>query len=485
MTSATDHSPTRWQPGNLTAVPRPRRPRPRRPRPRQTLRSRLGDSGPGTPLDRRVLGLAVPAFLALVVEPLFLLADSSIVGHLGTTELAAMGIASVVLRAAVGVCIFLAYGTTAAVARLLGAGDRQGAIQQGVDGIWLAVALGLLGTAVGVLATPWLIGAFGPDAAVAQAASDYLLISWLGLAPMLVALAATGVLRGFSDARTPLIGAVAANLANIVLNLVLVYPVGLGIAGSALGTVIAQTGMALYLGLVVLRRASPEGVGLRPHLPGVRRAARSGTALVVRTVTLQAVLLTTTWAIAGLGAVATATHQVAMAVWTFLAYALDGVAIAAQTITGEALGGGDLEGTRALTDRLVRIGLVSGVVTGVLLALSATLLGPLFTSDPRVVDLLTPVLLVAAVFQPIAGVVFVLDGVLIGAGDGRYLAWAGALVLLVAAPAVVVAADVAADLPAAAAWVWLAFGMAFIGTRAAALLLRARGDRWMVTGAHR
>jgi putative MATE family efflux protein len=434
-------------------------------------------------LDRRVLALAVPAFLALVVEPLFLLADSAIVGHLGTTELAAMAIASVVLRAAVGVWIFLAYGTTAAVARHVGAGDSRGAHQQGVDGLWLAVGLGVLGAVAGLLATPVMVSAFGPSTAVAAAATDYLLVSWAGLVPMLVVLAATGVLRGFSDVRTPLKAAVAANVVNVVLNLVLVYPAGLGIAGSALGTVLAQTGMAIYLTAHVLRRARGAGVGVSPHLPGVRRAARAGGGLVVRTLTLQGVLLVTTWSIAGLGSIATATHQVAMAVWTFLAYALDAVAIAAQTITGEALGAGDLEGTRALTDRLIRIGLVSGVLTGALLALSATVLGPLFTDDQRVVELLVPVLLVAAVFQPLAGVVFVLDGVLIGAGDGSYLAWAGVVVLLVSAPAVVLTADLAAGATAAAAWVWLAFGIAFIGTRAAALLLRARGTTWMVTGA--
>jgi putative MATE family efflux protein len=434
-------------------------------------------------LDRRVVALAVPAFLALVVEPLFLLADSAIVGHLGTTELAAMAIASVVLRAAVGLWIFLAYGTTAAVARHVGAGDRRAALQQGVDGLWLALGLGVVGAVLGVLATPAVVGAFGTEADVATAATDYLLVSWLGLVPMLVVLAATGVMRGLSDVRTPLKAAVAGNLGNIVLNLVLVYPAGLGIVGAALGTVLAQTGMAVYLTHHVLRRAGSQGVGLAPHLPGVRRAARAGSSLVVRTLTLQGVLVTTTWSVAGLGSVPTATHQIAMAVWTFLAYALDAVAIAAQTITGEALGAGDLAGTRALTDRLIRIGLLSGVLTGILLALSATLLGPLFTDDPQVIDLLVPVLLVAALFQPLAGVVFVLDGVLIGAGDGRYLAAAGAVVLLVSGPAVVVTADLAAGSGAAAAWVWLAFGVAFIGTRGVALIHRARGTRWMVTGA--
>lgn len=450
------------------------------------MSSSRGPARPDRGLDRRVAALAAPAFLALVVEPLLLLSDSAIVGHLGTTELAGLAIGSVVLRAGVGVCIFLAYGTTAAVARNVGAGDPRGAAQQGVDGLWLALTIGLVGTVAGVVTTDWVVSLFNPTEAVAAAAEPYLMVSWLGLTPMLLALAATGALRGFSDATRPLIGAVGATVVNIVLSLLLVYPAGLGIVGAAVGTVLAQCAMAAYLIAALLRRARDEHVQLTPHLPGVRRAARAGWALVVRTLSLQAVLLTTTWAVAQMGAVPTATHQVAMSVWTFLAYALDAVAIAAQTITGEALGRGDLPGTRALTDRLVRIGLLSGVLTGVMLALVASLLGPLFTDDPEVVALLLPVLLVAAVFQPLAGVVFVLDGVLIGAGDGGYLARAGLAVMALSVPVVVLVAQAAprmgADAAATTVWVWVAFGVTFVGGRALALLTRARGSRWMVTG---
>ena len=442
---------------------------------------------------RRLLGLAVPAFLALVVEPLFLLADSAIVGHLGTPELAGLGIAAVLLRAAVGASIFLAYGTTASVARKVGAGDLRGALQQGVDGLWLAVGIGVVGAAAGILASPLLVSLFDTTAQVHDHAVTYLRLSLLGMPSMLLVLAATGVLRGLSDARSPLVAAVAGSVANVVLNLVLVYPAGLGLPGSAVGTVLAQTGMAAYLVLVVVGRARAGGeLSLRPHLPGVRRSARAGGPLVVRTLTLQAVLLVTTWAAARQGATATATHQLAMSVWTFLAYALDAVAIAAQTLTGEALGAGDRRGARALTHRMIRIGLVSGVLTGVLLALTAPVLGPLFTSDDTVVDLLGRVLLAAALFQPLAGIVFVLDGVLIGAGDGRYLAWAGTLVLALAAPAVLAAAawggrtdllggSAATGLVA----VWVAFGLTFMGGRAALLLHRARGDDWMVLGGSR
>jgi putative MATE family efflux protein len=433
-------------------------------------------------VDRQIVGLAVPAFLALVAEPLFLLGDAAVVGHLGTTELAGLGVASVVLRLVVGLCVFLAYATTAAVARQVGAGRRADALAQGVDGLWLAALIGAVLTAVGVASTDFLVGLFDVEAAVASAASTYLRLAWLGLLPMLLVLAATGVLRGLHDTRTPLYVALVANLANIALNVALVYGLDLGIAGSALGTDLAQLGAAVALVAVVVRVARAEGASLRPHLPGVRRSAHAGGPLLVRTLSLQASLVAMTWCSAGLGATAVATHQLANTIWTFLAYALDAVAIAAQAITGTALGAGDLARTRRTTDRMIRIGWASGAVTGVLLALTAPVLGPLFTGDPEVVQLLGRVLLVAALFQPVAGVVFVLDGVLIGAGDGRYLAAGGLAVTVAFIPVALVTVQLVPAPAAALVWLWVGFGAVFIGGRAAVLLHRARGDAWMVAG---
>ena len=432
--------------------------------------------------DREILRLAVPAFLALVAEPLFLLADAAIVGHLGTPELAGLGIAGAVVQTAVGLCVFLAYGTTASVARRVGAGDTRGALAQGVDGLWLAVLIGVLTTVVAVPLSPWLVGLFHPDAEVADHATTYLRLALLGVTPLLVMLAATGVLRGLQDTRTPLVVAVVGNVANIGLNLLLVYGLDLGIAGSALGTDLAQAGSAVALVAVVVRAARREGASLRPDLPGVRRAAHAGLALVVRTLTLRASLLVATYGAATLGATAVATNQLALTIWTFLAFALDAIAIAAQALTGRFLGAGDVDGTRAVTRRMLQWGLLSGVVTGLALAAVSPVVGRLFTEDPAVRDLLVPVLLVAAAFQPVAGVVFVLDGVLIGAGDGRYLAWGGLLVLAVFAPLALAAVTLAPDPSTGLAWLWVTFGVGFIGSRAAVLLHRARGDAWMVTG---
>ena len=428
-------------------------------------------------LDREIWRLALPAFLALVAEPLFLLADAAIVGHLGTAALAGLGIAAVVLQTLVGLCVFLAYGTTASVARLLGAGDRRAALAQGIDGVWLAIGLGVLITLVGVVTTGPLVRLLGAGPEVAEPATTYLRIAFLGVTPLLVMLATTGILRGLQDTRTPLVVAVAGNALNIVLNLLLVYGIsvggtgvdGLGIAGSALGSVLAQLASAAALLAVVVRGARRESASLRPDLPGIRRAAHASVALVIRTLTLRAALLLTTYAVV-LGAdassgddqsVSIATHQLAFTIWSFLAFGLDAIAIAAQAITGRYLGAGDRPGTRAVTGRMVWWGAVSGVATGVALAAVSPFLGRLFTSDPEVQALLVPVLLVAAAGQPIAGVVFVLDGVLIGAGDATYLAWAGLAVLAVYAPVVLLVGGLGGGVVA----VWATLSALLMGAR--------------------
>jgi len=434
-------------------------------------------------VDREILRLAVPAFLALVAEPLFLVSDAAIVGHLGTPELAGLGVAAVILQTVVGLCVFLAYGTTASVARHLGAGDLRAALAQGVDGVWLAILIGTVATIGGILATPALVGAFDTGSAVAGQAETYLAIAFLGTTPLLVMLAATGVLRGLQDTRTPLHVAVAGNALNIALNVLLVYGLDLGIAGSAIGSVIAQVLSAAWLVVVVVRAAREHGAPLSPDRAGILAAAHAAVALVIRTLALRGCLLVGTYAVTRVGTQGTdvnvATHQVAVTLWTFLAFALDAIAIAAQALTGRALGSGDADGTRHLTRRMIRWGWGSGIVAGLGLAAVSPFIGAVFTSDPEVRALLVPVLLVAALGQPLAGVVFVLDGVLIGAGDGAYLAWAGLAVLAAYAPA----ALWAATLPHGLVAVWVAMTVVFMGARGVLLGMRARGDQWLVTGA--
>ena len=399
--------------------------------------------------DREILRLAVPAFLALVAEPLFLLSDAAIVGHLGAAELAGLGIAAVVLQTAVGhlrLPRLRDHRERRPPARRRRPARRPHPGRRRRSG-WPS-GIGLVVTVVGVATTGPLVAAFGAGPQVTEPAETYLRIAFLGTIPLLVMLAATGVLRGLQDTRTPLVVAVGGNALNIVLNLVLVYPVGLGIAGSALGSVLAQVASAAVFVVVVVRAARRHGAPLRPDLPGIRRAAHAGSALVIRTLTLRAALLVTTYAVT-VGAVAgerggrpgdaparadhldvpglrprrhrdrgAGAHRSAARCRRRRRRPRDDPA-------DGALGRRERRGHRARCWRRSARG-------------SAT-------SSPattRSSDLLVPVLLVAALGQPIAGVVFVLDGVLIGAGDGRYLAWAGLVTLVVYAPVALAARGV-------------------------------------------
>ncbi|MBM7503045.1 MATE family efflux transporter [Agromyces aurantiacus] len=440
-------------------------------------------------VDRDILRLAVPALGALVAEPLFLLADTAMVGHLGAAPLAGLGLASAVLQTIIGLMIFLAYATTPAVARRLGAGDERGAVASGVDGLWLALGLGVLLAVLGWLAAPWLVGAFGASADVTAEASVYLSISMAGLPAMLVVFAATGLLRGLQDTRTPLYVAGTGFAANIALNALFIYGLGWGIAGSALGTVVAQWGMVLvYLG-VVARHVARVGASPWPHHAGVLRGARSGGWLFLRTLSLRAALLLATWAATSLGRDELAAYQVAITIYFTLGFALDALAIAAQALIGKGLGAGDVAQVRAVLRRCVEWGIGSGAVIGALVIAMAWVLPALFTSSADVAALLPPSLVVLGLSAPLGGLVFVLDGVLIGAGDARYLAWTGLVNLAVFVPlafGVVWWADGAgADVPGALALAALtaAFAVGYLAARAVTLSLRARGAAWMVTGA--
>ncbi|MFD5103287.1 MATE family efflux transporter [Streptomyces albidochromogenes] len=430
--------------------------------------------------DREIISLALPAFGALVAEPLFVMVDSAVIGHLGTPQLAGLGIAAALLMTAVSVFVFLAYATTAAVARRVGAGDLQAAIRQGMDGIWLALILGAGVIAVVLPAAPWLVDLFGASDTAAPHAITYLRISSLGIPAMLVVLAATGVLRGLQDTRTPLYVAVGGFAANAALNVGLVYGAGLGIAGSAWGTVIAQCGMAAAYLVVVVRGARKHGASLRPDVAGIRACAQAGAPLLVRTLSLRAVLMIATAVAAHLGDADVAAHQILLSLWSLLAFALDAIAIAGQAIIGRYLGAGDAEGAQEACRRMVWWGIVSGVVLGVLVAVSRPLFIPLFTGDDVVRDALLPTLLVVAVSQPIAGIVFVLDGVLMGAGDGPYLAWAMLATLAVFAPVALLVPVLGGGLTA----LWWAMTL-MMAVRMLTLWLRARSGRWIVTGATR
>ncbi|WP_431805818.1 MATE family efflux transporter [Microbacterium paraoxydans] len=436
-----------------------------------------------TSLNREILRLAVPALGALIAEPAFLIVDAALVGHLGTTPLAGLGIAGAVLQTIVGLMVFLAYSTTPAVARRFGAGQPGEAVSVGINGMWLALGLGAVLAVVGAVSSPWLVSLFGASDAVAAQADEYLVISMWGLPAMLIVFAATGLLRGMQDTMTPLWIAGLGFGANALLNWLFIYGFGWGIAGSAAGTVAAQWGMVAAYVLVVQRLASRHSASLRAQRDGLRSTATSGGWLFLRTVSLRVALLATVAVATGVGTDELAGWQIVFTIFSAAAFALDALAIAAQALIGKELGAGDEQQVQRVLGRTVAWGAWFGVAVGAVIAALSGVLGLVFTGDQRVAELVQPALLVLAVAQPIAGVVFVLDGVLMGANDARYLAIAGGLNLVPLLPALWIIAATGVDGTAGLIWLAVAFFGVYLLARLGTLGWRVRSGRWLSAAA--
>ena len=432
------------------------------------------------PYDREILKLAGPAFVTLLAEPLYLLVDTAVVGHLGTDQLGGLAVASSILVTVFSLSIFLAYGTTAAVARLLGAGDDTQAAHQAVQGMWLAVGVGVVFAVLIGWGSGPLVSLLGASGSVRTNALVYLRISLFGLPFLLVTLAGTGYLRGLQDTRTPLVVSIGTSMLNLVLEVALVYGFAQGIGASALSTVIAQGIGALVYVFVATKAARLAGASMAPHFATQRRLIRVGADLVIRTAALRGSLLALTAIAARIGTVQVAAHQIAFEIWNLLAFALDALAIAAQAMVGRYLGAGNAAAARAASQRLVVLGLFGSACTTVLVLAISPFLPSLFTGDPAVAHQAVRLLWWVAGMQVVCAVAFVLDGVLIGAGDQRFLAWsmvgAAAVMGLMLAPVLPLGLGIEG--------VWAAFG-ALMVMRAVVLWWRLRSDRWLVTGAIR
>jgi len=297
--------------------------------------------------------------------------------------------------------------------------------------------------------------------------------------------AATGLLRGLQDTRTPLYVAGFGFAANIVLNFLFIYGLGLGIAGSALGTVVAQWAMVLVYLVVVVRHARRDGASLRPHRAGLLLGAASGGWLFLRTVSLRAAMLLAVFTATGLGSADLAAFQIAMTLFATLAFALDALAIAAQALVGRGLGAGDVDSVHAVLRRCLEWGIAGGAVLGLVVIAVSGILGSLFTSSAEVAALLPPTLIVLGLSVPLCGLVFVLDGVLIGAGDARYLALTGILNFAAFVPLALLVRAWAPPGALGLALLMAAFVFGYLGARALTLGLRTHGSRWMVVGARR
>ena len=424
-----------------------------------------------SPYDREIARLAIPALGALIAEPLYTLADTAVVGHLGTPHLGGLAVASQVLLGALSLFIFLAYGTTAAVGRLIGAGDHRRAAQQAVQGLWLASVVGAVLAAVAYAFSDPLLRILGADGEVLAQGRIYLRISLFGLPGMLITLAGVGYLRGLQDTLRPL---------KVALELVLIYGLGFGIGASALSTVIAQWLAAGAYVWWIREAVKVHGVTMAPDRSIIAQLAVVGLDLFLRTAALRASFTMSVAVAARLGDIDLAAHEVIYQLMFFLALVLDAVAIAGQAMIGRLLGANELGQARAAGRRMIEWGLASGLAATAILLVARPWLPLVFSSDEAVLSLVGFLMLHLAFIQPVNGVVFALDGVLIGAGDMRFLAvaMAGAAAVFIPLAVWVMAAD------AGIGWLWGAM-WALMAARLVALLWRFAGSRWLIPGAVR
>jgi putative MATE family efflux protein len=424
--------------------------------------------------DREIVRLALPALGALAAEPLYVLVDTAIVGHLGRPQLAALGLAGTVLAGAFTIFNFLTYGTTAVVARASGAGEQERAARLAAQALWVSLGIGLLLLVTCELLAGPLLRALGAEGKSGDYAVTYFRIAAIGLPAALVALAGQGYLRGVSNMRRPLEIVVVANIANAVLEVLFVYGFHWGIAGSAAGTAVAQTGMGIAFAAELLR---PHAGSKRPSLQAMRPMMRVGRQIFVRTAALFASFLVAASVCARMGDPQLGAHQIASQLFFFLALVLDSVAIAGQVIVGRMLGAGDPDSAYASAVRMIGWSVVVGAAFAIVLLPFAHVVPRIFTSDPVVLHEAAELWPYFALMQPLAGAVFALDGILIGAGDTSYLMWS-----MLAASALFIALAVAA---LTQDWgivgVWIALDV-LIAARLGLLWVRFAGRRWAVVG---
>jgi putative MATE family efflux protein len=422
--------------------------------------------------DREIRALAVPAFGALAAGPLYILVDTAIVGHLGTPQLAALALAGTIVSSVTQLSDFLSYTTTAQVARAMGAGRELQAGGVAAQALWLACGTGgFVALLLAALSGPFAALLNGRDAAIGAATARYVLLSSIGLPGMLVALAGEGYLRGIGDLRSPLRILVACNAGNVALELVLVYGLGMGLDGSALGTVVAQLAMG---GLFARRMLGAPADRRRPALARMRPLLRMGAELTVRSAALLLAFLLVSALAARIGAASLGAHQIAFELFIFLALVLDAIAIAGQVLVGRMLGAGDGAAAREAAGRMIWWALFAGVLFGLLLLAGTDLIPHAFSSDPRVWRQAASAWPLFAAMQPVAAVVFALDGILIGAGDSRYLAGAMVVALAAFAPVAFAASSLVG--------LWAALDVLML-VRLATLAVRFTRGRWIVVGA--
>ena len=431
----------------------------------------------------RILALALPTFGQLIAEPTFVLIDTAIVGHIGVSALAGLSIGSTIILTAVGLCIFLAYSTTAQVAHLLGAGRRREGLQAGIDGLWLALGIGIvLAAALFAGARPLCVALRGTGETLDQAVA-YTQTVVLGAPGMLLVYAANGIFRGLQKVRITLVAAVCGAVLNTMLDVLFVFGFGWGIAGSGAATMIAQWFMGLFLVIPAILWSRADGASLRPRLAGIAAAGGAGLPLFIRTLAIRAAMVTTVACAARMGTAVLAGFQAVNSSWNFAMNMLDSVGIAGQTLVATALGAGSVQQARRLTRATGRAGLVTGAVIGTAFAVVGLFAGHFFSPTPHIQTLIAVGMVTMGIFFPLQGWMMAIDGILIGARDYRYLAGTCTLTAVVYVTLILILANMVtpaltSDLMRTAV-LWAAFNVVLMGGRGLSNGLRVRSDAWM------
>jgi MATE family multidrug resistance protein len=378
------------------------------------------------PRDTAIAALAIPALGTLALDPLVSIVDTAWVGRLGTVPLAALAVASAVFAAVFSIFNFVHSAITPLVAGEVGRGDLHRAGSISVGAVVIAGVVGVVVAALSIAASSWIVDAFGAEPDVAREATAYLRIRFLGLPAMLIAMVGHGVYRGHSDTRTPLFVVIGLTVINLILDPILIYGADLGVSGAAWATVVAQA-FAAFAFLVLMFGLQRVRLGISRHIGrldslGIGRILSAGWPMMVRSAALLAALTAITAAATRTGTTQVAAHQIALQVWLFLSFVLDSYAIAAQAMVGTDLGSGDVRAARSVSNRLLALGVMTGLGLSMLLFLSAAGVPVLFGANDQVTDALSGIYAFVIVLQPLTALVYVWDGIGIGASAFRFLA---------------------------------------------------------------
>ncbi|WP_348519607.1 MATE family efflux transporter [Bifidobacterium sp. ESL0728] len=434
-------------------------------------------------INRQILALAIPTFGQLIADPLFVLIDTAIVGHIGDTALAGLSIGSTVLLTVAGLCNFLAYGTTSRVGQLMGAGRKHEGLETGVDGLWLALIIGVVISAAFFVGARPLCSLMGARDEVLDNATIYLQAVIFGLPGMLLVYAANGIFRGLKKVRITLVAAVLGAALNTALDFLFVFGLGLGIMGSGLATLIAQWFMGIYLVIPSLKWSHEAGASLAPRISGITATAADGLPLFIRTLALRICLVATVVLATHMGTQVLAAYQAVNSSWNFVLNILDAIGISGQALVATEIGAKRYGRAREMTRISAKAGLYGGIGIGIALIALGFAAAPLFSPNTAIQHLIVIGMIVVALFLPLAGWMWALDGILIGAGDYKYLAVTCSIVTIIYLPLVLVLnfIDGAYNPSATVRMVllWAVFNIVFIGGRSIFNGLRARGDKWL------